>query len=384
MRTHSLHGNKQFISASVLNLTCRFCDSDFLENTFKNLGIDRIAMNSSNEYDLFIDRTIAFVHETSLLDENFDSQHELFCQQTYNEFINTLKARITVSQRLSSENNRSVELLDSLCQLLLSDSIYKSSIGPIFMNFLGAVAKFIPTRNLNSVFRLYIKTKELHTDSFLWKMKDIADDLPSKAIGLNKNQVLEVVASIKGVCSKCNTIHDSSHLTPLYFLAKDKPSKREILSVINTTLHEQFDRDLFYQASIYDIIEPSKSQWKQFVACSTPPREKIYPKWGTSRLFRDATDYRVDQMLNLHWKTGLPVSNTNQQKISVISPYYKWLINPDEFDYANFNPKWILHYNTKFFIDTFRGHNYLLASLATYLETHNDQQVRNVYQSLTI
>ena len=383
VRTHSLHSKQQTISSNLVDLVCRFCDSDFLDSVFKNLEIESLVMTSSTEYDLFIDKTISFVNEVCLLNEDFDKQHKFFCKQTYNVFIETLKARITIARKLPIPDTRSTELFNSLYLLFLSGSAYKSSIAQIFIDYMQAVARFLPTRTLNKAFRLYIKTKELHTDSFLWQIKAIADELPSKAIGFNKTQVAEVLKSIEGVCSECNTTHDSSHLIPLYFVAKDKTSKHQISSAIHSILDTRFDRRLFYLVSIYDIIEPTTIRWQQFVAQSIPPKDKVFPRWETSRSFKDVTDYRIDQMLNLHWKTGLPVSRASLQKIEVISLYYEWLLNPDDFDYGKFNPKWVLHYNTTFFLDCYKGKDSLLNALSSFLEMTDDKQIKEVHQLLS-
>ena len=86
--------------------------------------------------------------------------------------------------------------------------------------------------------------------------------------------------------------------------------------------------------------------------------EKPYPRLS----FFSAPEYadlRVDHFINYWFKFGYEVPLEIVNKLKETSDYYRWLLDPEYFDYSRFEDEWLQHHFTSYYKTWFRKSNRL-------------------------
>lgn len=157
--------------------------------------------------------------------------------------------------------------------------------------------------------------------------------------------------------------------------AKEQPSVSE---AILKQLNDEFDFQLYYEATVFDIIPFDQNQF--FNLLEPIQSDKVHQ--STRSFFSGRKDYRIDRldsMLNLAFKFHLEMNDERFTRFKAIHPYYNWLIDMENFDYTGFLPDWINAYQTSFYFHKMEKSEKLKETLVEYLRTNSNSAIERTF-----
>ena len=200
-------------------------------------------------------------------------------------------------------------------------------------------------------------------------------------ISLSKKRFKEVESMVFDKCAKCHEKHHIEYLLNLFHILKSPDQIVRIKKIITDSLNEEYDMEIHYEASLFDVIGSSTALLNKFIKEATPierPETKI--KVHTLKLtFRD---HKVDMLINYCFKLNVNLKTTKMQSFVKMHPYYDWLLNLKTFDYKNFDPQWINEYPTKYYFNKFRKEELIKEHLGAYLKENKDSRLERSYFTL--
>ena len=153
--------------------------------------------------------------------------------------------------------------------------------------------------------------------------------------------------------------------------------KKEISDYIDYSLSVRFDQGKYYLASITGMLPDYKKYLDRYIS----EIEKIVAMGPVQRPFdrRDFYfDFRIDNFYNLNYKFDLLIPEKIKSQLPTLGAYYEWLSDMDNFDYTEFNSKWLYTHFTVFFKKKFRECNSLKKHLTDLIkeDPHTDLERR--------
>ena len=159
------------------------------------------------------------------------------------------------------------------------------------------------------------------------------------------------------------------------FKIVDNDSKIKIVNAIQIKLKKQFDFELFYNATMREVISLNKNIFLKLIdnldidKCNPAKRPRI--SWGRY----EYQDVYLNELLNICFKYHLQTNTVRFQKFKQINCYYEWLVDMDNFDYKNFDIEWIIAYNTVYFNRQMSKSKKTIAYILEYLKTNRDRRI---------
>jgi len=86
------------------------------------------------------------------------------------------------------------------------------------------------------------------------------------------------------------------------------------------------------------------------------------------------TDRDIDHFFNFCFKYKIEIPAELAAKIASLGNYYKWLMDPDNYDYKEFQVDWLSHHFTIYYKRWFRKSEKLKAQLWSVIE---DNRIKN-------
>lgn len=152
-------------------------------------------------------------------------------------------------------------------------------------------------------------------------------------------------------------------------------SRTEIVTAIDEKLKKKFDFELFYAATMREVIPLNKN--KLFKLIDKLESEK-YNAGDRPRLRWTRYEYQVNyinELLNICFKYNIKTNTNRFHKFKQINQYYEWLVDMDNFDYSNFDIEWIVAYDTVYFNRQISKSKKSIAYLLDYLKTNKDRRI---------
>ena len=153
--------------------------------------------------------------------------------------------------------------------------------------------------------------------------------------------------------------------------------KKEFILRADESLNEAFDGSLYYTLALFGIIDYSNHYEKYFDEIMNIPDEK--PSKQGLFYSGEANLTALNEFLNFKFKLGIGNEKEFVTKFSAYSPYYKWILNLDEFDYKEFDPHWILEYPTNSFLIYIFASSKVKEYLKEYLRWNNQPILSSYY-----
>lgn len=159
---------------------------------------------------------------------------------------------------------------------------------------------------------------------------------------------------------------------PVYILSTlfsvlPENQQKVIGSAIASALTEKFDADRFYMAAMTEIINADQllveKYFQEIAEQSKLPARRHW--FGTRQWY---TDRDVDHFINFCFKFDLQIPKDLAGRIASLDKYYEWLIDPDQYDYVEFNVDWLSHHFTKHYKQWFRKSEKLKTHLWELIE----------------
>lgn len=273
------------------------------------------------------------------------------------------------------EENRDFLLSKYLDLITTLDQWYFTSF-EFLSNFLD-YTKNISIENVEKIIRLLSKYEHYNHDAFssaiaiyIEKFKD------PELLEVNLKKVLSIDIF------NANEFYDNNKFSKILFLIQhlSKSTQYSFKFDIEKKLNKEFDDDIFYYFTIYNIIDFKESFLKKFIE-HTPDYTTL--KTGNEMLMGDKErkNYHLNKIINLMFKFDLEFTT----EIRLLSAkaldkdFYDWLMNINEFDYSKFNIYWILYYKTEFYFKAFKKSEILKKQIALGLKDNYIEGVAKIY-----
>jgi hypothetical protein len=213
--------------------------------------------------------------------------------------------------------------------------------------FLYRCGEEIDSQALQSLFDLGINNRFFHNSEFYDALLNVIEKRKIKII--ISSEQFEIIKNITSKeCSVCKDKHSSSIIISLCRMFNNGHYKKEISNSIKAKLQEEFSFNLFYLATLSELIPLDQAALSQAIEISLPQVNQVSIK-SIFAGFDDNRFDRVNSILNLCFKFNIDTTREQFKQYRALDPYYDWLVNMDEFNYDLFDYKWIGEYTTKFY-----------------------------------
>ena len=152
---------------------------------------------------------------------------------------------------------------------------------------------------------------------------------------------------------------------------------RTIKKIIRLKLEKHFNYVTFINASLNGLVEFEKFE-DQYL--STIPKKSGEVSLRSS--FRGVADRihgRLNEFIHLAYHLSLDLSKAKYQELKLDDPYYEWLFSPEEFNYDNFNPYWLLEYRSHVYYERFKSISALGIKIKERLLERPNRELERIY-----
>ena len=243
--------------------------------------------------------------------------------------------------------------INSFTQQLISylekgDLVHSQSFEYINI-YLRRCRKCIDKKLLHRFFNLGLNKSYYHNSKFYDALSK-AFKIKKTKFKITKTQFSIIKKLIFEEWSVCKEGHPNSIIISLYSMIDNIEYKKEIEGFIIKKLQESFSFDLFYQATLFELIPLDMNMLNEVVKSSLPDRDSKQASFkGDFSVTNNNQFEKVNSILNLCYKFNIDTTKDEYQPYKDLSSYYAWLIDMDGFDYEHFKPEWIKEYPTKFY-----------------------------------
>jgi hypothetical protein len=156
-------------------------------------------------------------------------------------------------------------------------------------------------------------------------------------------------------------------------------TKKSVKDTIVAKLNTNFEDDLFYIFSIFNVLDYDQLLLKKYFDL-TP--DYTVKQTGSEFMSgkKERKNYHLDKAINLmfHFDGEFTPELRLLSSRAIDKDYYDWLMNIDSFDYSKFNSYWILHYKTESYWKAFRKSDKLKSEIIASLQKKYIEGVANV------
>lgn len=303
------------------------------------------------------------VTEEYLIDFQFEERYTGLVSNSF-----TLLAKIDISQ----------ELFRSLSEVIINYLLIEDHLAWYQLQELGGfIAKkggcFLPEQ-LIQILEIAVDRDKPNNNKYEGLLKEASVALhkffPDTKI-TKKRLINKVIGNIDG-------IHKWRYVSHLLNIA-DEPCKAILNTEIEEMLDEKFDSQIYHdliRTQLYDYRK--KDYFKRYVEKIKLNREKGFKnefKEGKP-IFEGHTFYGFIILLNI-----LQIDRKSEllNGFDHISEFERWLLNPNEYDYADFNTKWILAADNVYILKSLKEIQPLVKSVETELKSEFNARISEIY-----
>ena len=180
-------------------------------------------------------------------------------------------------------------------------------------------------------------------------------------------------------CKKCNRIHNKKTIMSFWTIF-DKQGKKQIENYMIKSLTDDFDAHLYQDAAFIGIFTKENQPvlfdkyLSYAVACCSPNDiKKVKGKW----IYTSFLGVNALSCLN---SMGIDFRDKQLSEIADKSEFYNWVINPEEYDYSNFDLKWLIDLcELPFLTKRLKGIDGLKSKVEIALKKKFDKQLSEFY-----
>lgn len=150
-------------------------------------------------------------------------------------------------------------------------------------------------------------------------------------------------------CKKCNRLHDTKQIFASWNIA-DETGKNAIKQKAVEHLQNNFDSDFYMSAAFKGVF--TKEEYPELLKCFI---ESAVESCSPYDIIQENGKWRFQIFAGFNYINCLAYLNVdfrqeNVQEISKKSDYYNWLINCENYDYTNFDLKWLTELPIAYYI----------------------------------
>jgi hypothetical protein len=184
-------------------------------------------------------------------------------------------------------------------------------------------------------------------------------------------------------CNICKEKHSSSIIIPLYLIIENKDYRVGISNSIKVKLEEEFSFNLFYLATLFELIPLDKTMFNKAIEASLPVSNQV----SFRSVFSGVDDKRFDRVnsiMNLCFKFNIDTTTEQFKQYKTLDPYYSWLVDMDNFNYDLFDDKWIGEYATRFYFRKIHTSKILKDKMDSIIKEKYDNSLERDYLNIYV
>lgn len=344
-------------------------------NRFNLKSLKYKSTSNEGEKESFIDVAKNLLEKEKQIFESFEENADKTNNSFRENYFRYVENIIILASLLDIEQSTLDEFAFLLLEFLKKqNSLYSYSLICVreFINYKG---KKINGKILNDFLTLYLEKTE-HNDITLDYILLNFDD--SNITNVSTDNIKVLFSKIT-LCQKCKEYHNLEAILCFVYHLKDKTY---ISKHISQLLELQFDFELFYKSTLYDIIPLNEDRLMQIIK-----ELELSPRTNKQQShFMDTKYYHVnmlDEILNLCFKSDIDTTQKYFFKFKKVAPYYEWLIDLDGFNYDNFNSEWVLDYNTYYYQKIMSKSEKLKSNLIKHLIINQNERIAKALLNIT-
>lgn len=329
----------------ILMMMLFYVEEDLIKRIFDTLKIDKIQIAES-EKDTFIKSMSNFFASQFTNNKLTGPQFykDISTQEYFSHYRQLLRHLFNRAMLILSKTNLTSEELKPINQpftdFLSAAEDFNRTSWEFVAIFLREHIQTFDEKQIKSIIELSISEKKHRCGET--SLQNICDIAAQKANFLITDQsfLLKIFNNVSNPCSSCNRIHDMTQILAVWNVA-DENGKTIIKQKAVHYLEETFDA-AFYEKGI-SLGVFSKDEYTNFLEHYICYAQNNCYKFDLSEekgrwIVQSYTGWNC-----LHWLDHMKVdfSKESIQVIAQKSEYYNWLINFENYDYTNFNLKWL-------------------------------------------
>ena len=206
-------------------------------------------------------------------------------------------------------------------------------------------------------------------------LNSISHIIKTTKISFTEKELDKLTSILYPKIQSIGTSDDLTFLVSLAYGIDNEKFKKFISDALTEALDNHFDTDLFYQATIHEVIEFDSHKFDRFRTLVKPSGKwKEHLGFFGNPIVPRHTP--LDQFFDLCFKFQIETSSFTELK--GLDPYYDWILDMQGFDYSNFNPSWVGS-QTVSFHNHARKYDVVKEILVNYLKKKNDEKVGRAF-----
>ena len=159
--------------------------------------------------------------------------------------------------------------------------------------------------------------------------------------------------------------------------------KKGIGSLIQEKLQESFSFDLFYEATLFELIPLDNDMLCKAIEMSLPKSKQVSMKSAFSGI-DDKRFNKLNSILNLCFKFDIDTTTEQFEAFKNIDSYYAWLIDMDNFNYDLFESEWIGEYATRFYFRKIQNNRFVKEKLDSIIKDKFEPSLERDYLNIYV
>lgn len=358
-------------------------NADDINKFYKRYKLKKIKYKKTSETgDSFIDLIDNFFTKNNLLRETFLEKCEDTNRKFWSHYSSVFNNILTLVSICDFEKDFYNSFSSKLFDYLKNENFLQETNIRYVKTFLYRSGKEIDFNLISKFLKNSLNNYKYHNYDFF---ESIADCVKSKnkKINFSKSDLKKILNIGFEKCKNCEENHPSKIIIPIYSIISNDNYKKEIRLKINESLKSNFNNDLFYLATILDVIEFDKCFFDKSLEHSIPINKKLSLKTVFLGQRKNRND-SLNNLLNLCFKYSIELGTKEIKKIKKIDNYYDWLLDMENFDYSKFKYTWIGEYATRFYFKRIANSKKAKEILNSLIQNNYDSELENDYLNIFI
>jgi len=295
-------------------------------------------------------------------------------QQTFTDVFNNV---CTLLAHIDLETDEFKPVAEALVKFIEIEEV----LSRIEINFLGELIKIkaslFTEQQLGSLLDFTLNNHCINKSS---KYENLLVDVPKALHSAYPDFRFSNKTIAKRAVINCYADHGRSDLKPLVYLWRiaDDVNKQYLDQEFETNLDESFDYtlcELLFKKKVWSVDR------KDYLEKLTDyvNRRKGPGFVGFKNDNPDWKDTFAYNLLIIPYVLDLDFNMPAFAKLTNLSPFETWLANPHEFNYDDFEPRWLLAANSPLIAKRLSGFEPIRQRLSAYLKDNYDKQLSKTY-----
>ena len=356
-------------------------DSKIINKFYKRYKLKKIIYKKTSHSDAFVDLIDNYFNNSELIELFNNNNSEKSNRHFWEYYEKIFKNILTLVSICNFDSTYIREFTQKLINYLDKGYVPRDFVDYI-ITFLYRCGKELDGKTLQKIFNLAIDNPLFHKTNYFETLFYVIDRKKVR-LSIDEERFEKIMKFVFVKCFACDEKHSEEIIIQIYNLIDNQVFKDRISDVINKKLQKEFDFDLFYNATLYEVIPFDENLFATALADSYPQEPHLTYK-GALFGEREQRYSKIDEILNLCFKLNIATNIEEFQSIKKLDKYYEWLVDMDNFDYNYFEPKWINEYTTRYYYKKFHNCKLIKEKLNKIIKEKFEEQIERDYINIYV